>query len=344
MNLELMKMESCREANGAPLLPLSVSFPFARQELYEKGSCIFGNWGRCLKAQPNDSPVPRMEIQMGNRWQGRSSESRVHRALSWSHREESEKPCGIKAHRCRSRSALPMAVDAIGGSFPVLGTTDNGGDIPSASGENSVENGKKEVPLGRCAALLHAREDRAPVLESACCSNVPNDCRLEEKCEENFSLASSTRSTAHHEASPHSTAFMPTSEHVHGLAQLMDGLQHAILQLSGEMRELRLAFQQMRGSFMSGRQKTLSRPPLVGPMAVTTPDQPQEEPAPSSSSSSLTFPRRTEDLSFYSASPPLHPEGSTAFLDAGIVNAVSDGLKELEALPTFLPFEHRVVI
>ncbi|EKF30037.1 hypothetical protein MOQ_006158 [Trypanosoma cruzi marinkellei] len=343
-----MKRVKCREAHGASLLPHSVSFPFACHESHEKGCCGFGNWGRCLKARPNDSPVPRRETQMGNRWQGESSESRVHRALSWSHGEESEKPCGIKAHRCRSRSASPMAVDAMGGSIPFWGATDSGGDIPSAAGENSVEKGEEEaeeeVPLGRYAALLHAREDRSPVLASTCCSNVPNDRRLEGECEESFSFASSTRSTAHHEANLDSTAAMPTSDHAHGLAQLMDGLQHAILQLSGEMRELRLAFQQMKGSFTNGQQKSVSRPPLVGPMVMAAPEQRQEEPTPSSLSSSLTFTRRTEDVSFYPASPPLYPEGSTAFLDAGIVNAVSDGLKELEALPTFLPFGHRVVI
>ncbi|RNF06903.1 hypothetical protein TraAM80_03719 [Trypanosoma rangeli] len=325
-----MRRKTCHEASPAPLLQLPSPVSAAGQEAHLTEWWSYDNHSSRLAARPNESPVPQRVTATEDRWPEGSDGARVHRALSWSPREECGQSRGATARHGKSDLTPPRTGHANDNhvlGFACRGVDDDGDGARSLS-IGSHSRGE-EVSLGRRAVLLRTSEKRGPAVVSECCRNFPNDPPQGEEGEEKLSAAL-------HAALPRSTVAMPAPpDQVDGLAQLMAGLQQAILQLSGEMRELRLAFQELRGPLLNGW-KGLSQSELSGPMAVV-PEPRRGEPLLMSSSCSLTHPHTPEERSCRSASPLFRPESPTTFLDAGIISAVSDGLLELENIPTVLP-------
>ncbi|ESL05782.1 hypothetical protein TRSC58_06556 [Trypanosoma rangeli SC58] len=323
---EVMRRKARHEASPAPLLQLSSPVSAAGHEPRLTEWWSYDDHSSRLAARPNESPVPQRATATEDRWPWGGDEARVHRALSWPPREECGQSRGVTARHGKGGLTPPRTGHANGN--PVLDLdcrgVDDDGDDAMALSIRSRSHGE-EVSFGRRAVLLRTSEKCGPAALSACCRNLPNSPFQDEEGKEKLPAAP-------HAALPRSTAAMPAPpDQVDGLAQLMAGLQQAVLELSGEMRELRLVFQELRGPLLNGWKKGLSQSELSGPMAAVP------EPLLTSSSCSLTHPHTPEERSCRSASPLFCPESPTTFLDAGIISAVSEGLLELENIPTFLP-------
>ncbi|RNF18621.1 uncharacterized protein Tco025E_04419 [Trypanosoma conorhini] len=317
----------CREASPAPLLQFPAPAPAARQQEPRPTEWwAFSGHGRRSAPRPNELPVPQRAT---------ATQDGVHRALSWSTHEETELPCGVATSRQSGGGTTPPGTGRANGSpapeFACRGVADDNDDDGSPLSIGSHSHDVEEVSLGRRALLLRTSE-KCGAAAAACRGAVPpKSPRQDENGEAESSAA------PHASSLPRSTVSAPAPpDRVDGLAQLMAGLRQAILQLSGEMRELRLAIQELRGPPMNGRGKRLSQPEISEAMAVA-PEPRRGEPALTSSSSSLTPLRTPEATSCRPASPVLHTGCPMALLDAGIVSAVSEGLMELRGLPSFLP-------
>ncbi|ORC85449.1 uncharacterized protein TM35_000351930 [Trypanosoma theileri] len=282
------------------------------------------------------SPAPHGD-GVGGEWCCDVRGSPVHRALSWSYQTEADRSRGAENFSVTNGTLSPIVAAGMVGAASA--TCFVSPELATCDKEEVSERKERFSSSGRRSVVLRAKEDDPPVWVSPhrvdCSSSSPHEGNdVDKPC-----------STFH----PYSTLQQSNSQPVVAvsvLLEMMSAIQHSIQQLGSEVKELRLTLETVKIKLENGGREHSAQhdttEPLGGSAAAVQNECNHIRPStfippPSSPPSSWD----SCCLSTHS-SPPLR--GSEALLDADIVKAMTDGLKELESLPCSLPAGHRLAI
>ncbi|KEG07950.1 hypothetical protein DQ04_08401000 [Trypanosoma grayi] len=330
-----MKRNVYREDSVAP--PLRLVPPGAtRQESPGENWWDVGNCSRPPAGRLALSPVLHMEEEaetMGQlRWENRGTP--VRRALVWPPNVEDDNIGGDKG-RCTFDSSPSPMVGAVRG------------DATTASA-SSVVNGEEEVSSGRRAVLLCASGGDGSGGGGSSSSGDSSSNSSSHRQEVSGVKKTSVTHSAHvtrHEAPPQPAGTTCAIDHVCAFAQVIGGLQQAVLQLSGEVRELRLTFQSMKATIVNDSSGKPPRCDVTEPVVAVQQQKQKLGGAALSAPNGLFQHLRSAAVTPHSStSSSSLGQSCGALPDADIIGAVTEGLQELEALPWALPLGHRVVI